>query len=414
MEPLYQLGIWLYGRLLRLAAAFGHKQAKKWVAGRRQWPQLAAKILANKRVVWFHTASAGEFEQGRPLIEHHRRYYPKDFIVVTFFSPSGYELRKDYAAADLICYLPEDRPSEVQRWLEYCKPALAVFIKYEFWFNHYRELKRRNIPLLLVSAPFRPSQPFFHPLTQGFWRKMLNSVTHFFVQDATSAALLRGIGYQNVSVCGDTRADRVLELASEPWIDPLLEAFSRNSQVLVAGSTWLADEILIEKALATAALHDLKLLIAPHELSAKRNSELLERFGTGTVLYTHTKTKEAGQARVMVLNTMGMLSRAYRYGQMAYVGGGFGKGIHNTLEAAVYGIPLCFGPKNQKFLEAQALLREGLAIEVHQPNDLAVALQEWRQAEKQIQLKNKAARWFATQAGATVMVTREMTRLLGG
>lgn len=414
MESLYTLGIVLYGQLVRLAAWWGNPQAKAWVAGRKPWRDLAAAVPADRRVVWIHTASAGEFEQGRPLMEHHRRFYPKDFILLTFFSPSGYELRKQYAGADLVCYLPEDKPAEVKAWLDACKPALAVFIKYEFWYHHFQGLKSRNIPLLLVSAPFRNSQPFFKPLTRRFWGKMLACVTHFFVQDVKSAQLLAGLGYQNTTVCGDTRTDRVLELAAESWIDPLLEAFARNSQVLVAGSTWLADEMLIEKALAMPNLAGVKLLIAPHEVNAKRSTELLERFGKGSLLYSLAKVHEAADARVMVLNTMGMLSKVYRYGNFAYVGGGFGKGIHNTLEAAVYGIPVCFGPNNRKFLEAQALLAEGLAQQVEQPEQLNEALVGWSETATQQQLKNKAARWFATQAGATVRVSQEMARLLAG
>lgn len=414
MESLYTLGIALYGQLVRLAAWWGNPRAKAWAAGRKAWPAAVAAIPADRRVVWFHTASAGEFEQGRPLIEHHKRYYPKDFIVLTFFSPSGYELRKNYAGADLICYLPEDRPKAVSAWLEACKPSIAVFIKYEFWYHHFRGLKSRNIPLLLVSAPFRPSQPFFQPLTRKFWGKMLDCVTHFFVQDPQSAALLGGLGYQNTTICGDTRADRVLELAAETWIDPMLEAFTRNSLVLVAGSTWLADEILIDKALKSPSLSEVKLLIAPHEVNAKRSTELLERFGKSSVLYSAAKAKEAANAKVMILNTMGLLSKAYRYGHFAYVGGGFGKGIHNTLEAAVYGIPICFGPKNQKFLEAQSLLSEGLAQQVEQPEQLLSALEAWLDPNTRQQLKNKAARWFATQSGATSSVAQEMSRLLAG
>lgn len=414
MERLYTLGIQIYGWLVRLAAWWGNSRAKAWVEGRKSWPDLVQAIPPGKRVIWFHTASAGEFEQARPLMEHHRRFYPKDFILLTFFSPSGYELRKNYAGADLVCYLPEDRPACVSSWLDACKPALAVFIKYEFWYHHFRGLKARNIPLLLVSAPFRSSQPFFKPLTRHFWGKMLDCVTHFFVQDVQSAELLASLGYSNCTVGGDTRTDRVLELASESFIDPVLEAFTRNSLVLVAGSTWLADEILLQKALSAPELAHVKLLIAPHEVHPKRTAELLERFGRASLPYSNARVKDASEARVLVLNTMGMLSKVYRYGTFAYVGGGFGKGIHNTLEAAVYGIPVAFGPNNKKFLEAQALLAEGLAIEVSKAEQLQNALRVWSAPSMQEQLKNKAARWFAVQKGATIRVSQEISRLLAG
>lgn len=414
MERLYTLGIKVYGWLVRLAAWWGNPQAKAWVAGRKAWPALVQAVPSGKRVIWFHTASAGEFEQARPLMEHHRRFYPKDFILLTFYSPSGYELRKNYVGADLVCYLPEDRPEFVSSWLDACRPALAVFIKYEFWYHHFRGLKARNIPLLLVSAPFRKSQPFFKPLTRKFWGEMLKCVTHFFVQDEQSAKLLSSLGHFNHTVGGDTRTDRVLQLAAESFIDPVLEAFARNHQLLVAGSTWLADEILLQKALESPALSRVKLLIAPHEVNAKRTAELLERFGHASVPYSKAKLKDAVEARVLVLNTMGMLSKAYRYGTFAYVGGGFGKGIHNTLEAAVYGIPVCFGPKNQKFLEAQALLAEGLAVQVTRADQLEDALKSWSEPSLQEQLKNKAARWFAAQQGASLRVSQEISRLLAG
>lgn len=414
MEALYTFSVWLYGRLVRLAARMGHRQAHAWVEGRADLPQRLAVIPANRRLIWFHAASAGEFEQARPLIEHHKRFYPKDFILLSFYSPSGYELRKNYSGADLVCYLPEDQPKQVQAWLNAIKPALAVFVKYEFWYHHFAGLKQRNIPLLLVSAPFRSSQPFFHPLTRSFWGKMLGCVTHFFVQDQRSGQLLASLGYYNYTVCGDTRTDRVLQLAAESWLDPLLESFSRNAQVLVAGSTWPADEILIQKALSDPRLSHIKLVVAPHEVSPKRSAELLHRFDDKAVLYSHATIKEATAARVLVLNTMGILSKVYRQGQFAYIGGGFGKGIHNTLEAAVYGVPICFGPKYQKYLEAQALIAQGLAKEVRKPQDLQLALLTWNDAGLQTQFKNKAARWFKSQSGATTQIAQEMAKLLAG
>lgn len=410
MQGLYTLIIWLYGRVVRLLAMLGHGQAKHWVQGRRQWRRKVQTLPTNRRVVWFHTASAGEFEQGRPIMELHRQHNPDDFILLTFFSPSGYLMRHDYAGADLVCYLPEDLPSEVAAWHQMVKPSLAVFVKYEFWPNHFAALQQNKVPLLLVSAPFRPSQPFFRWPTRRFWGKMLRCVHHFYVQDEASARLLADLGYHNATVCGDTRTDRVMALAQQAFVDPVLEAFNRNQAVLVAGSTWPADEHLLADWLQQHP--DARLLLAPHTVNSARTAELLARFGPGTIAYTTATPADAAQSRVLILNTMGMLAKVYRYGQAAYIGGGFGKGIHNTLEAAVYGIPVFFGPKNKKFLEAQALKAEGLGFEITHANGLHATWTALTQPGKSEQYRTKAANWFSTQAGASKRIANDINRLL--
>jgi 3-deoxy-D-manno-octulosonic-acid transferase len=412
MQLLYNFGIWLYGMLARLLALFGHAQAQRWVEGRRNIWKALEKLPHDRPVIWFHTASAGEFEQGRPLIEAYRASHPEHLILLSFFSPSGYELRKNYAGADVICYLPEDKPALVQRWLELARPSLAVFVKYEFWFHHYTQLKSRNIPLLLVSAPFRPNQAFFKWPTKAFWGKMLASVKHFYVQDAASARLLTGLGYQNVAICGDTRLDRVLSLPETAFSNPILTAFSQDHPVLVAGSTWPADEKILAELLQMPGFEKLRLLVAPHEIKVGNRAKTTVLFGAHAQNFTQTHPEKAAHARVLVLDTIGMLSKAYRYGQAAYVGGGFGKGIHNLLEPAVYGIPVFFGPKNQKFLEAAALQKAHIGFEIQSAKELAASLQPFLTSDAaRKELHTVAQYWFTTQAGATATILSDIRRM---
>lgn len=410
MQAVYTFVIWLYGRLVRLLAFFGHQQARHWVQGRSAWRAKVKQLPTDKRIVWFHTASAGEFEQGRPIMELHRRQHPADFILLTFFSPSGYLMRHNYAGADLVCYLPEDLPAEVAAWHQHVKPDLAIFVKYEFWPHHFEALRTNKVPLLLVSAPFRPTQPFFRWPTRAFWGKMLACVQHFYVQDEASAKLLGHLGYQNVTVCGDTRTDRVLVLAHQDFIDPVLEAFCRNHPVLIAGSTWPEDEQLLAAWIQNHP--HARLIIAPHTVNSTRTAELLKRFGPQAFAYSTASPADSASRKILLLNTMGMLGKVYRYGQAAYIGGGFGKGIHNTLEAAVYGIPVFFGPKNHKFLEAQALKAEALGFEIGNAQQLSEKWQMFEESESRLRLKSKAEQWFSKQAGASQLIANDITRLL--
>lgn len=412
MQLLYNIGIGLYGALVRLLALFGHAQAQRWLRGRQNIWQVLKNLPQNRPVAWFHTASAGEFEQGRPLLEAYRATYPEQVIVLTFFSPSGYELRKNYSGADLICYLPEDKPALVKRWLDILQPSIAVFVKYEFWHHHFTQLKDRNIPLLLISAPFRPNQAFFKWPTRAFWGKMLAAVRHFYVQDAQSAQLLSGLGYNNVTVCGDTRIDRVLALPEAPFADPMLSAFAANQSVLVAGSTWPVDEKILAELLQLPGFEQVRLLIVPHQINQNSLANTAALFGSDTQIYSQSSVDKAANARVLVLNTMGMLSQVYRVAQAAYVGGGFGKGIHNLLEPAVYGIPVFFGPKNQKFLEAAALQKTHIGFEIQSAAMLAAALQPFLSSENQRkQLKTVAEQWFASQAGATATIMADIRQM---
>lgn len=382
MRALYTLLIHGYGLAIRLAAVFNSK-ARLWVQGRRNWESLLqAKLTAGSGpIIWMHCASLGEFEQGRPILEALRQQHPGYRLLLSFFSPSGYEVRKNYAGADIICYLPLDTPRNARKFCALVQPTAVVFIKYEFWLNHLQELTQRQIPHVLVAAIFRPDQAFFKSWG-GLFRKALRGYSHVFVQEAQSLQLLTQVGLTTVSRAGDPRFDRVSAIAAQAAVLPIAEAFAgAERRVLVAGSAWPADEALLFPALASYLQHDWKLLIAPHELGESHLSsieQLLVANGLNAsravVRYSQATPESAAAARVLIIDNIGMLSALYRYGQLAYIGGGFGRSIHNTLEAAVYGIPVIFGPKHQKFNEALGLLACGGGLAVDSAAALKAAL----------------------------------------
>lgn len=380
MNPIYNFGTNAYFLGIKLAAAFGHRKAKQMEEGRKDWvPQLRAKVNALKtalgrepRFIWFHAASLGEFEQGRPLIEALRERYPQYQILQTFFSPSGYEVRKNYKGAEVICYLPYDRPAECREFLDITRPERAIFVKYEFWANILEELNRRQIPTYLISGIFRNRQAFFKPWG-AMLRPVLSNFRHMFVQDEESRRLLETIGYdKNVTICGDTRFDRVIAIQQQAKQYPWAEEFSAGHFVLVAGSSWPKDEDIL---LGHFNNHpELRLIIAPHEIHEEHIQGILSKLKRPCVRYSELKRQwEAGttpegqlpgDVDCIIIDAIGFLSSIYRYGNVAYVGGGFGVGIHNTLEAAVYGIPVIFGPNHTAFREALGLLdcKGGFAI----------------------------------------------------
>lgn len=322
----------------------------------------------DSHVIWFHCASLGEFEQGRPVLEAIRKKFDKHKVLLTFFSPSGYEVRKKYEFADFVFYLPADTPANARRFVEITKPSMVFFIKYEFWFNYINELSIHKVPLFFVSSIFRSTQHFFKPW--GSWsRKKLQKISHFFVQDQNSLELLGKIGVYHVDVSGDTRFDRVIQISSEKHEVPLISEFIQNTPTLVAGSTWSADENIL-KELMEAATPDIKLIIAPHIVSEEHSMELMEKFSSfNPVLYSTATTEDFINSRVLVVDTIGLLSFIYRYAFIAYVGGGFGSGIHNILEAATYGLPVVFGPNFSKFNEAVELIELGAAFPIQDASD---------------------------------------------
>jgi 3-deoxy-D-manno-octulosonic-acid transferase len=327
---------------------------------------LRKKIDRNAKYIWFHAASLGEFEQGRPMIETLRQRYPEYKILLTFFSPSGYEVRKNYDGADVICYLPFDTPYKVRKFLNLANPAVAVFIKYEFWLNYLTELKKRSIKTYLISAIFRPNQLFFR--WYGRWyRKALTCFDMLFVQDEDSKKLLAGYGIRHVEVCGDTRFDRVLEIRQNARLLPEVETFVEGSRpILIVGSSWPEDEEIIIPYFN--AHPEMKLIIAPHEIHREHLLYIQSLLNRPSIRLSESGEESLRTNDCLIIDSFGLLSSIYRYGDVAYIGGGFGGGIHNTLEAAVYGVPVIFGPKYHKFREAKGLIACGAGFPVDQAN----------------------------------------------
>jgi 3-deoxy-D-manno-octulosonic-acid transferase len=369
----YNLFILLFQPGIHLAALFNPK-AKKWVKGRVGiLEKIEAAVKGRERIIWVHCASLGEFEQGRPVIERLRETAPHHRILLTFFSPSGYEVRKNYAGADWVFYLPLDGPRTAKRFLDAVQPVLVIFVKYEFWYYYLKKLKYRNTPLLLISALFWEKMSFFK-WYGAMQRKMLSRFDHLFVQNEESLTLMKRIGLENITtVSGDTRFDRVIDIAEKAGTIPMIEEFVKDSRILVAGSTWPEDERVLADVLTATGETALKLIIAPHEITEKHLSELKALF-PGALFYSELtadtdRQMNSGVPRVLIIDNIGLLSRLYRYAYITYVGGGFGKGIHNTLEAAVYGKPVLFGPVYHKFQEAADLLAVGAATSIRSADE---------------------------------------------
>jgi len=369
---MYYLAITLYAIAVRLVSPF-HRKAKKMLEGQsRTFSVLKNTIDRDARYIWFHAASLGEFEQGRPLIEKIRRERPEYKILLTFFSPSGYEVRKNYEGADVVCYLPFDHLHNARKFLKLAHPEIAVFIKYEFWMNYLNKLKKNRIPTYIISAIFRPNQIFFRWYGRNY-RKVLNNFEWFFVQNKFSEQLLNKYGHHNITVSGDTRFDRVKAIADAAADLPVMERFTdapadgKKPFVLVAGSTWGADEDVIIPYFN--AHPEMKLIIAPHEINESRIAELTSKLRRPYLLYSEATEKNVKDADCLVIDCFGLLSTIYRYGQAAYIGGGFGKSIHNITEAAVYGMPIIFGPVHTKFREALELIEVGGAFPINSRED---------------------------------------------
>lgn len=353
MNPIYNFGIALYRFGVKIVSCRNDK-ARLMIKGRTNtFKILQDKVDPEASYIWIHVSSLGEFEQGRPLIEMIKKNQPKKKILLTFFSPSGYEVRCNYPLADVVCYLPFDSPRLVRRFLDAIKIETAIFVKYEFWGNYLSELKQRGIPTYIISAIFRPTQMFFKPYGTMF-RKMLKCYTQIFVQDDESQQLLASIGINNVTVAGDTRFDRVTDILDDHVDLPVIESFSRGSFTLFVGSSWPADEEFIIPYFNSHP--NLKMVLAPHELSAERIASLKAQLKRPTVCYTEATAEESAAADCVIIDCYGILSKSYRFATVAYVGGGFGAGIHNINEAAVYGIPVVFGPRYEKFKEARDLV----------------------------------------------------------
>ena len=360
---IYLFGVKVAGLFsAKLAALFSSKPAKMVKGHREVFEILRDKIDRNARYIWFHAASLGEFEQGRPLIERIRKEHPEYKILQTFFSPSGYEVRKNYQGADIVCYLPFDTPRNVRRFVELANPCMVFFIKYEFWQNYLNTLYKKGIPVYSVSSIFRPNQIFFRWYGKDY-RKVLKTFAHLFVQNEVSKKLLASIGVTDVTIVGDTRFDRVLDICAVAKELPLVKAFKGDSKTFVAGSSWGPDEDIFIKYFNEHP--EMKLVIAPHVVSDSHLKEIMEKVKRPCVRYTEATEENVSKADCLIIDCYGLLSSIYRYGEISYIGGGFGVGIHNVLEAAVYGIPVIFGPNNKKFREAQHLLEKKGGFEIN-------------------------------------------------
>ncbi|MDR0834198.1 MAG: 3-deoxy-D-manno-octulosonic acid transferase [Candidatus Symbiothrix sp.] len=401
---MYNLVIFFYSLAVRLATFFNRK-ADLMIDGQKQtFDLLKQKIDPKKKYIWFHAASLGEFEQGRPLIEKIKKQRPRTKILLTFFSPSGYEVRKNYPQADVICYLPFDTHKNVQQFLELVPLEMAIFIKYEFWKNYLDALKQRNIPTYIISAFFTPRQMFFK-WYGATYRNILSNYTELFVQDANSKELLVANGINRVIVSGDTRFDRVHEIFQQKKQLPLIEKMlhvSRHQKdiALVAGSTWGKDEDLIIPYFNQNP--DMKLIIAPHEIGAERIQQIIDQLDRPYLRYSELTETNAGTADCVIIDCFGLLSSIYRYGEIAYIGGGFGHGIHNVLEAAVYAIPVLWGPKYYAFREAENLILDGGGESITGAEaftnrmDALLLMPEWRK-----EMGKKAGQFIAKNLGAT-------------
>ena len=452
MKCLYNIAIWFYALAVRIVAFFNPKVRLMWQGEREAYAKIESGLADGDRVVWVHAASLGEFEQGRPLIEKLKRENPEYKILLTFFSPSGYEVRKNYAGADVIAYLPLDTPRNARRFVELVKPEKVVFVKYEFWLNYLSELRFSGIETYIISAIFRPNQVFFR-WYGGIFREGLKAFKMLFVQNDESKELLNGIGVENVIVAGDTRFDRVADIAAAAKRLEIVERFvnaqctMHNAQlpVLVVGSSWGPDEELLAQYINERAGR-MKMIIAPHEVHEERIKELMEKLTCKYALYTDIQKEITDGSQqstvnsqpaltpsaslvplkqrdnkiceanltlnfqfstlnsfdVLVINTIGLLSSVYQYGQVAYIGGGFGVGIHNTLEAAAWGMPVVFGPNYHKFQEAKELIECGAGQSIKNYEECARALDEF--FEENDVASKAAAEYVASHTGATELI----------
>ena len=383
-----------------IAAIFDHKIRLMWRGQRRAFRILKRKVDPNAKYVWVHAASLGEFEQGRPIIERIRLEHPDYKILLTFFSPSGYEVRKNYPGADIITYLPIDTVTNARRFLRTVRPVAAFFIKYEFWYNYLHVLRHRKVPVYSVSSIFRPDQVFFRWYGRQY-AHVLKCFTRFFVQNEESRMLLEKIGIHEVEITGDTRFDRVMTIKSLAKELPIVESFVKGSEkVFVAGSSWGPDEGVFIPYFNKHK--DWKLIIAPHVIGEVHLKQILSKLQRNTVRFTQTTPEEAATADCLLIDCFGLLSSIYNYGTVAYIGGGFGVGIHNTLEAAVWNMPVIIGPNNKKFDEAQGLMQAGGCFEIHDAAEFETLMDRFDTDKAFLkESSEKAGQFVKGQAGAT-------------
>lgn len=436
---MYNIAIYIYLIGVAIGSLFNKKIKKMWRGEREAVDLLKEKVDPTAKYVWFHAASLGEFEQGRPLIEQLRATHPEYKILLTFFSPSGYEVRKNYEGADIVCYLPLDTIRNARRFLRAVHPVMAFFIKYEFWYNYLHILRHRGVPVYSVSSIFRPGQVFFKWYGRNY-AKVLHCITHFFVQNEVSLQLLKGIGIDEATVVGDTRFDRVLQIKEQAKKLPIVEAFKgingkgdackddlsedackrvlskdackddlaeNGCKVFVAGSSWQPDEDIFIRFFNDHP--DWKLIIAPHVIDEDHLAYILDKLQMKAVRYTQATEQSAAEARCLIIDCFGLLSTIYRYGEIAYVGGGFGVGIHNVPEAAVWGVPVLFGPNNKRFQEAQDLLACKGSFEVTDYDSFNTIISRLISDDKfRHQCGEASANYVKSRSGATDIIMKSV------
>ncbi len=392
--------------------AMWNKKAAKWVEGRKDLlERIESTIDKNADIAWFHCASLGEFEQGRPVLEQFKKDYPNYKILLTFFSPSGYEIRKNYPHADYIFYLPADTQENAIRFVEAVNPKIALFVKYDFWFNFIQTLHDKNIPIVYVSAVFRPDQHFFKPKGKWFLEK-LKLVNLFFVQGKDSLRLLNKHGITQVEIVGDTRFDRVIEIASKPQKFPLIEQFKGERKLIIAGSTWAKDNLMMT-LLIKKREDEFKYIIVPHEIDAVEIEKLIGKIELNCVLFSQLNEENVKNADVIIVDTIGQLAHLYQYADLAYVGGGFDKGIHNILEPAAFHIPILFGPNFQKFQEAGDLTNVGGAFAVYAFRNINHKINDLFFEESQLEAaRGRVATYMQENTGATTKIMERLKEIL--
>lgn len=409
----YTLSIRIYYYTLRIAALLGHIKAKSWINGRKEsWNLIQEKIEPiNDKVIWFHCSSLGEFEQGRPVIEAIKKKYPKHKIALSFFSPSGFEVRKDTDLADLVFYLPLDTPHNATKIIQELNPQLLILVKYEYWFNLIQALHQEKIPIYVISAIFRKEQIFFKPW--GAWMKnKLQLISHFFVQDQNSIDLLEQINITAVSLSGDTRYDRVRTVAKEKKELPLIAAFQDSKELLVAGSSWPSDHTMLISYANSLLKKEQKIIIAPHNLTEEDFTLIESKLKVPVIRYSQLidSAKKPENYQVLILDTMGMLTYVYRYADLVYVGGGFNKGIHNVLEPSVFSVPVIIGPNYQKFLEARELLaKNGLQVVQDQEEFTAQIFRFFTNQENRKIVGGNAGKFIKNHPEATEIILKSIS-----
>lgn len=414
MQEFYNISIKAYGMALKLASNF-NKKAKLWVDGRKNWQEkIISSIQKTDKVLWIHCSSLGEFEQGRPVIEALREKYPTHKIALSFFSPSGYEIRKNYEGADLIFYLPLDTKSNAKELIKLLHPDILVLVKYEYWFNLITELNVNKIPTIVVSSIFRENQNFFKKNGNNWFAKKLSLINHFFVQNQKSKDLLSSIDIKQVTIAGDTRFDRVKQIIHQNNHLDFMNSFKNDSKLIVVGSSWPKDEELFIELITSKLNDNWKIVFAPHNLNKNEIDSFISKINQSTIKFSDLKTKSTenlSKAKVFILDTIGILSKVYSYADITYIGGGFGAGIHNTLEAVTFGNPVVFGPKYKKFQEAVDLIEISGGFTISNQTEFNAIFQQLMDNENfRIEAGNKAKNFVTNSPNSTQIILQYLEK----